>query len=1229
MNSTTRVELHCHSSCSDGVLSPGALAEALASSGVAIASLTDHNTVDGLLEFGRTLRRREIGFIPGVEITTQYGEKEAHLLAYGFDPGNAELLAVLKSLRQVRPPEVQSVAGSIRRTGSSAGGENVANHAATGGRIDIREAIAVVHRAGGKAFLAHPLFLEPDSEKLEAIVAELKHQGLDGIEAIYAPFTADQQSTLCEIASRHGLLVSAGTDFHADQPNGRATFGIDMPTVLWKRFRDAVRWHEAPKRDGPPHKDARKSAGRPHWRAFAFHIVVPALLSLALFMVAIFAVLLPNFERSLIDRKREMIRELTNSAWSILNGLERDVREGRMTRSEAQKMAVDRIQMLRYGRDGKDYFWLQDMHPRMIMHPYRTDLNGQDVGGFTDPRGVRIFSEFASLVRRGREGYVDYVWQWKDDPSRLVAKESYIKGFQPWGWIIGTGIYVEDVREEIRQIEGSVIRTSLGISFVVALLLLYVIRRGLGIERERAEAEQGLIETTERYRSLVEATSEGTLLVTEGRCRYANPVFLSMVGRTQEELQYLDLSDLFPETTENEESWRRLERLLAGEEVVEGFDAVLQRKGGERLECVLAASRLSFVERSGFILLVRDVRSPADSSGDEFRWRYLERVVERLPIGIFRARASARGTLVEFSRSASHLLGLGEPAEGQAVALADLFEEAAGYSDFLRQLETRGEAAHRLEVASPTLGQRTVAIAATLDRDEDGRPRFIDGIVEDVTTEVDRVHRLEVTVRRLQDALMFLHEPVGNHRSEAVRCGLETPVGVVAALMAQRGGSAALVESPGGEVVGIVTDSDLRKRVLGAGIGVDEPVSRIMSAPVSTVSETARVYEALMRLESEGVGHLATLDDSGCVTGILRRGDLTPFRSYGPVALLRQIRLAGTPEEVALRCRKAPELVRTLVESGVHPREVTGFLSSVCDEAAARLIELAELEFGPSPVSYAFVALGSHGRQEMTLSSDQDNAIVFADCPHEEELREAKAHLDNLGAFVCDNLARAGFALCPGEIMAKNPKWCQPISVWKQHFSDWIALPEPQQLLEFTVFFDFRLVYGSASLCRELRSHLSAGLEGHPPFYAHFAQSSLLFKPPTRAFGRLVPGVSSDSLGNIDLKQATMPIVSFARLYALRHGSEATHTLRRLENVVERGALKQATLLDASAAYERIMRTRLDHQSSQAAAGLAPDNRVNYRGLRPADQAGLNESFSEIAAFQQRIVYDFLGGATV
>ena len=1218
---TTRVEFHCHSVHSDGVLPPREVAEYLAAGGVVAAALTDHNTVDGLEEFRQALARSEIGCISGVEITAFLEEREVHLLTYGIDPAHEELLAVLASLRQAHAPRVHSVAESLRTRGSPA-----PNGATTPeGRLDAAEAIALVHRAGGRAFLAHPLMTEPDFDRLESLAARLKALGMDGIEAFYTHFTDGDSRRLCELADRLGLLVSAGTDLH-DRGTPGTFAGIAMPSDRWKAFRDSVTREQ--NQAVPP---AGSAAARPHshfkWRSFLFHFLVPTLLAVLLFITAIFAVILPAFERSLLERKREMIRELTNAAWSILAGYERDEQAGRLTRAEAQARAIAGIETLRYGSDRKDYFWLQDMTPRIVMHPYRMDLNGQDVSGFRDPRGAAIFREFVRVVQRDGEGYAQYVWQWNDDPNRLEPKESYVKGFAPWGWIIGTGIYIEDVTGEIKRIERHLAHTSLLISIVVVLLLVYVMFESLRLERERAGAEESLHESTERYRSLVEATTEGTLLVMDGRCRYANPTFQEMLGAGPRELEMLDLADLFPDSRDNEKAWQRLHELLAGGDPRGGFDAVLRRRDGSLLDCVLSPSRIAFAERNGFILLARHVAPAPDDDAAQLQHReHLRQVVAEMPLGVFRARATSRGALVACNRATTALLSTSDGGENRAISLADVFPTPALYEEFLADLQRDGTAERRLHLASREPSRRTVAIVAALVRDEHGSPRFLDGVVEDVTEREQHAAELEATVERLQTSLLFLHEPVSRVGRSAVFCALDTPVHTVAAMMTEAQASAALVQSESGAVIGIVTDGDIRHRVVAAEVGRKEPVARIMTAPLVTISERAEIYQALLLMEQRQMQHLAVEDDTGRVVGVIRNQELMQFRSYGPIVITREVEGAAAPEDVARACRRVPGLARALLDSGGHPHLVTRMISAACNAATARLIALAEEELGPSPVPYAFLALGSQGRGEMTLSSDQDNAILYQDPDDEETAACAEAYLLELGRFVCGWLDRAGYPLCIGEVLAQNQRWCRPLSAWKRYFTEWIQLAEPQQLLEFTIFFDFRPVHGEAELARALRRHLFAELRNRPAFFPHFAQNALLFKPPARLFGRLLG--AGEHAGHLDLKDAVMPIVNFARLYALRQEADATHTLDRLQALAEAGVLTEASGREIGNAYELLMRLRLRQQSAALVAGQAPDNAVPLRRLLQTEHTLVNQAFAEISAIQQRISYDFLGGTT-
>jgi signal-transduction protein with cAMP-binding, CBS, and nucleotidyltransferase domain/predicted metal-dependent phosphoesterase TrpH/PAS domain-containing protein len=1227
MSTMTRVDLHCHSSHSDGTLKPEAVADRLAADQVTIASLVDHDSLDGLNAFRKRLARHGIGFITGVEITCQYQGRAAHLLAYGFDPDHAELRANLDAIWLSHEAAAESIAGSLqrkRRHGPQSSAPLLPG--AGSGRIELADGIALVHRAGGRAFLAHPLFLQPNPDKLEVLLPGLIALGLDGMEAIYPAFTPEDQARLIEMARRHQLLVCAGSDFHH---SGTAT-GIDMPAALWKAFRDAVL--TGAKGAFQP-ADDRPRLSSPHRLNFILRIVLPTVVAMLLFGIALLDVILPAIENSLLERKREMIRELVNSAWGILAEAEQEVANTVTPLDQAQMLAKKRIETLRYGREGKDYFWLQDLHPRILMHPYRPDLNGQDVSDFRDARGVRIFVEFANLVRRQNEGFVDYVWQWKDDPHRLVPKESYIRAFAPWGWIIGTGMYTEDVREEIARIERHLVRIAVGIAAIIALLLLYVIQQSLHLERKRREAEESLRDSTERYRALVEAATEGTLLAVEGRCRYANPTLLRRLGYDGSEIELLELADILPHLPGNARAWDALEELRSGVERPDSIEAVLRGRDNRLLDCLLAFSRISIAGRDGLIVQARDLapRQPDGVSHTPVSGEpghALAEAADNAPLGLFRARALRRGAVMEVNRAALEFLpALGAGNADAPPALAAAFPNPEAFDDFMRRLERDGLARHRLHRATPDGQGRTLTLDARLIPDEAGAPRFIDGCITDTSDDARRESERDSLIERLQTSLLYLHEPVERFLHPPAFCASDTPISEVASLMTAQDSEAALIRGENGVPIGMITDRLLRARVITGETPLDEPVRRVMRELIVTVPRRAQVYEALLLMQEKGVEHVAVEDDSGAIIGLVHSRDILHLHGSEAAMLTGRIAHAASAEEAIRWCHRAPMLVKALLDSGANARQVTRLVSAICDAATTRFIELAQREQGPAPCPFVFLALGSQGRQEMTLFADQDNALLFAPPDGSPAAETAPRYFLELGDRICGWLEQAGYPFCRGSIMAKNPKWCASLAEWERITTEWIHKAEPQQLLEFNIFLDFRHVAGQAELARQLRLHVLETLHAHPPFLPFLALDLMRFRPPpSRLIRWLYPPGKRARVALIELKEAMMPLIGFARLYALRYRLDETHTLDRLESLNRRNLISEADLRETAVAYDSLLRLRLLHQAECLQENRPLDNTIDWRRLDPVQKSLLQEAFTRIAAIQKKISYDFLGG---
>jgi PAS domain S-box-containing protein/putative nucleotidyltransferase with HDIG domain len=334
-------------------------------------------------------------------------------------------------------------------------------------------------------------------------------------------------------------------------------------------------------------------------------IALPALLTVLLFVTAIFFIILPELEKNFMARKQEMIREETETAWSLLNDYRNRELSGELSTSEAQLRAILRIGKLRYGPEKKDYFWINDMKPRMLMHPYRSDLVNKDVSEFKDSNGKRLFFEMVQVVQRQGAGYVDYLWQWKDDPAKIVPKISYVKEFVPWGWVIGTGVYIDDVYVEVAAIRNKLSAISAGILFIVSLLALYTIRQSIIADQERERLMRSLGNSIERFRNLVETTSDWIWETDRnGKFTYSSPKITDLIGYPLNEIINNTLVNL---ASPNQAELLRpsFEKILAAQQPFDGFEITCLGKSGQIV--VFENNAMPFFDEKGNFLGFRGV----------------------------------------------------------------------------------------------------------------------------------------------------------------------------------------------------------------------------------------------------------------------------------------------------------------------------------------------------------------------------------------------------------------------------------------------------------------------------------------------------------------------------------------------------------------------------------------------------------------------------------------------
>ena len=281
---------------------------------------------------------------------------------------------------------------------------------------------------------------------------------------------------------------------------------------------------------------------------------------------------------------------------------------------------------------------------------------------------------------------------------------------------------------------------------------------------------------------------------------------------------------------------------------------------------------------------------------------------------------------------------------------------------------------------------------------------------------------------------------------------------------------------------------------------------------------------------------------------------------------------------------------------------------------------------GPAPAEFVFLIVGSEGRNEQTLKTDQDNAIIYADVGKAES-GAAKAYFLELGERVCTWLDQAGYDFCKGEVMAKNPKWCQPLSMWKRYFYSWIRVSTPKDLMQSNIFFDLRGGCGNIELVDELRLFLFESLEGWTRFFRDLAVNALGFKPPLGFFRNFVVESKGEHRNELDIKKSMTPIVDIARIYALNNHISETNTQERLYRLYLEKVLNEETYNDLNQAYSYLMHQRLSCQIKNIVDGKKPNNYIDPSKLSRMDQTMLKEIFKRIEGMQTKLRLDFTGAA--
>ncbi len=425
-------------------------------------------------------------------------------------------------------------------------------------------------------------------------------------------------------------------------------------------------------------------------------------------------------------------------------------------------------------------------------------------------------------------------------------------------------------------------------------------------------------------------------------------------------------------------------------------------------------------------------------------------------------------------------------------------------------------------------------------------------------------------------------------------------------------------DDPG--LVGIITDRDLRERVLACDVDPGVSVEQIMSNRIITLDDNAYVFEAMLLMLRHNIHHLPIVQRRKPV-GVLALSDLMRHESQSSILLVRSIFKMPSIEELKAHAKQLPAVFVRMVKEDANSHMIGSAMAVIGRSYKQRLLELAEEQFGPPPVDYCFLALGSMARDEQLIYTDQDNAMVLDDSYREERHGD---YFAQVAKFVSDGLAECGYSYCDGEVMATNPKWRMTLSGWKQHFSDWIEEASPQALLNSNIFFDLDGVWGRTGWATELRRFITHKTKNNRKFLASMARNALNRKPPLGFFKEFVLEKDGQYKDSMNLKRrGTAPLSDVIRVHALAVGSMAVNSFERLDDVIESGLLPEGKGADISDALEYISIVRIRHQAQQIESGVTVDNNVHPKHLTSFDRRNLKEAFQVVSSAQSFLKYRY------
>lgn len=458
-------------------------------------------------------------------------------------------------------------------------------------------------------------------------------------------------------------------------------------------------------------------------------------------------------------------------------------------------------------------------------------------------------------------------------------------------------------------------------------------------------------------------------------------------------------------------------------------------------------------------------------------------------------------------------------------------------------------------------------------------------------------------------------------RRNMITCSPTKGLVAAAELMRQKKVSS-LVICERGFPIGIVTDRDLRNKVVCRDINPSTLfVSDVMHTPLITLTEEGFVFEALYLMSKHHIHRVVVVDHEGRLSGIVSNSDILRMQTRSPQQMLFEIEKAQTVDAIKRLHEQVQGLVVHLIGSGVRTPELVRLISHLNDRIVIRLIDLLCAERHPDlPRDFAFIVLGSEGRQEQTLTTDQDNAIVYSDSLTADEVQRVELFSEDL----INTLIAIGVPACPGGIMAKNDFWRRSLSGWKDVLNGWMSNAGPQNIMNGSMFFDLRTLYGNPDFEKQIKSHIAAYLSRDASFLARTAKNVLRFKTPVGMFGRFRLEKDGPYRGKMDIKRAGIfAITEGVKVLALESGQLDGGTLEHISDLADKGILNQNLSEDLEASFNFLVSLRLRGQVAAIAEGREPSNYIGLDQINHMEQGRLRLAFDAVRAFQEYLELHF------